>query len=133
MLVPLHDIVVDYNLSINGVLHVGAHRCEENSLYLDEGVAQTEIFWVEANPDIVKTLTLPNVIEAAVSDTVENVVFNITNNGQSSSILPLKDHRIVHPDVYVTATRVVKTQLLENIMKDHNIKANFINLDNHGA
>lgn len=133
MLIPLHEVVTSYNLKLNGVLHIGAHRCEENDAYLAEGVNQQDIFWVEANPEIAKTLTLPNVIIAAASDTVETVTFNVTNNGQSSSILPLKDHRIVHPDVHVVSTQSMTTQRLEDIIRDRDIRANFLNLDIQGA
>ena len=29
MLIPLHDLVKKYNIHFKGVLHVGAHECEE--------------------------------------------------------------------------------------------------------
>ena len=133
MLIPLHEVIAAYNIKLNGVLHVGAHQCEENDMYLAEGVNQSDIFWVEANSKIAKTLTLPNVITAAVSDVVETVTFNVTNNGQSSSILPLKDHRIVHPDVHVVSTESMITQRLEDIVRERGIRANFLNLDIQGA
>jgi len=133
MLIPLHDVITSYNIKLTGVLHVGAHQCEENDAYLAEGVQQTDIFWVEANPEITKTLTLPNVITAAVSDVVETVVFNVTNNGQSSSILPLKDHSIVHPEVHVVSTQSMTTQRLDDIVREHGVRANFLNLDIQGA
>lgn len=133
MLIPLHEVASNYKIDIKGVLHVGAHKCEENDEYLSDGVAQSDIFWIEANPDLVKAIALPNVIEAAVSDKIEDVTFHITNNMQSSSILALKEHSIVHPDIVVTSTRVVRTQRLEDIIRTHSIKANFINLDIQGA
>ena len=133
MLIPLHEVIASYNIKLRGVLHVGAHKCEENDAYLAEGVKQSDIFWVEANPELVKSITLPNIITAAVSDMVETVTFNVTNNGQSSSILPLKDHTIVHPDVHVVSTQTITTQRLEDIVRHHGIRANFLNLDIQGA
>ena len=29
MLIPLHDLIRKYNIQLRGVLHVGAHECEE--------------------------------------------------------------------------------------------------------
>ena len=29
MLIPLHDLVKKYNIQFKGILHVGAHECEE--------------------------------------------------------------------------------------------------------
>ena len=29
MLIPLHDLVKKYNIKFKGILHVGAHECEE--------------------------------------------------------------------------------------------------------
>ena len=29
MLISLHDLVHKYNIVFNGILHVGAHECEE--------------------------------------------------------------------------------------------------------
>jgi len=133
MLIPLHDVITSHTINLKGILHVGAHQCEENDAYLAEGVKQDDIFWVEANSKIAKTLTLPNVITAAVSDVIETVTFNVTNNGQSSSILPLKDHSIVHPEVHVVSTESMVTQRLEDIIRERGIRANFLNLDIQGA
>jgi FkbM family methyltransferase len=133
MLIPLHEVIAAYNINLKGILHVGAHQCEENDAYLAEGVKQDDIFWVEANSKIAETLTLPNVITAAVSDVIETVTFNVTNNGQSSSILPLKDHRVVHPEVHVVSTESMTTQRLEDIIRERGIRANFLNLDIQGA
>jgi FkbM family methyltransferase len=133
MLIPLHEVIAAYNINLKGILHVGAHQCEENDAYLAEGVKQDDIFWVEANSKIAETLTLPNVITAAVSDVIETVTFNVTNNGQSSSILPLKDHRVVHPEVHVVSTESMTTQRLEDIIRERGIRANCLNLDIQGS
>jgi hypothetical protein len=57
MLIPLHEVIASYNIKLNGVLHVGARKCEENEAYLAEGVKQDDIFWVstaERLEDIVR-------------------------------------------------------------------------------
>ena len=34
MLISLHDLVKKYNINFKGILHVGAHECEELNDYL---------------------------------------------------------------------------------------------------
>lgn len=52
MLIPFGQLVKKYGLKVRGVLHVGAHMCEELSAYEAEGVK--EIVWLEANESLVK-------------------------------------------------------------------------------
>jgi FkbM family methyltransferase len=135
MLIPLHDLVQKYGLKITGVLHVGAHAGEENDAYLREGVPQSSIYWVEAIPELCTELAkrLPNVIQAVVSDRVENVEFKITNNFQSSSILELKEHLNEHPGIDVVKRVWTTTSTLDSVVKVNSVKANFLNMDIQGA
>lgn len=135
MLIPLDQLVQAYRLQIQGVLHVGAHTGEENDIYRKEGVEQSNIHWIEAIPEVAFALSkrLPNVIQAAVSDKVEDVVFKVTNNVQSSSILELKDHAYEHPEVHVVSRILLKTETLDSIVEEKKIRANFLNMDIQGA
>jgi FkbM family methyltransferase len=135
MLFPLRTCVRDYDVTINGVLHVGAHAAEENDAYLAEGVPQKSIYWVEAIPELCATLSqrLPNVIQAVVSDTAGPVEFKITNNFESSSILDLKTHLVEHPGIHVMKTVQTTTVQLDTLVEEHNIKADFLNMDIQGA
>lgn len=75
--------------------------------------------------------------EAVVSDSIEKVNFNISNNGQSSSILELNQHRQFYPDIYYVKTFTTTTKLLINIIdkyvKKYDIHFNFLNLDIQGT
>ena len=44
------------NININGVLHLGAHRAEEEPEYLKLVPSKHNIIWVEANPSIASEL-----------------------------------------------------------------------------
>jgi len=127
-----------------GVLHVGAHMCEEAELYYSLGMNARDpekVLWVEANADIAafaaKNGQFPNIICAAVSDTDDTeVTFFVTNNGQSSSILPLAEHRREHPDVYEVAARRVRTITLDTLFVNLGIphdRYDVANLDIQGA
>jgi len=38
-----------YNITLTGVLHLGAHECEELGFYHQMGLANSDIIWIDAN------------------------------------------------------------------------------------
>ena len=136
MLIPLHDLVRKYNIQFKGILHVGAHECEELADY-ERYISRNKILWVEALPGKVSLCKerYPNVLieNAIVSDVIEDVVFKVSNNGQSSSILDFGLHSHYHPSVhYITAFNGTTT-LLKSILPKYDIAYNFLNFDIQGA
>lgn len=136
MLIPLHDIVKKYNIEFKGILHVGAHKCEELSDYLHY-LNIDKILWVDALPENVAFCKekYPGVLieNAIVSDVVEKVKFNISNNGESSSFLDFGLHSTYHPHVTYVNSFEGETQLLKNILPKYPIEYNFLNFDIQGA
>ena len=141
MLIPLNRMVEHFNMNIRGILHVGAHECEEQPDYIAQGVKNENIHWVEAMRDKVEEMLMRNpminIYQAVISDKNDDVVeFKITNNGQSSSILSLGAHLQHHPHVHVTETRKLRTSRLDKVIETNNINMetiNFMNLDIQGA
>ena len=70
---------------------------------------------------------------AIVSDTVEKVRFNVSNNGQSSSILEFGLHSTFHPHVQYIGYFESETKLLKDVISKYNINYNFLNFDIQGA
>lgn len=136
MLISLHDLVQKYNVVFKGVLHVGAHECEELNDYL-KYLPINKILWVEGLEDKVQQCkkTFPGVLieHAVVSDTVETVTFNRANNGQSSSILEFGLHKHFHSHVHYVSSCSVETQVLSDILPKYDIEYNFLNLDIQGV
>lgn len=136
MLIPLHYLVQKYNIQFKGVLHVGAHECEEINDY-EKYIQRNKILWVEAMPHKVNECKqrYPNLLieNAIVSDVVENVKFKISNNGQSSSILDFGLHSHYHPHVHYVSGFDGTTSLLKNILPKYDIQYNFLNFDIQGA
>jgi FkbM family methyltransferase len=136
MLIPLHYLIQKYNVKMKGVLHVGAHECEEIHDY-EHYIARNKILWVEGLPDKVKLAkdNFFNILieEAVVSDSNDIVTFHRSNNGQSSSILELGLHKEFHPQVWYTDSFVAETKMLKDILCNYQIPFNFINLDIQGA
>ena len=36
-----------------GILHIGAHKCEEAPLYHSIGISNDDILWIEANAELI--------------------------------------------------------------------------------
>jgi FkbM family methyltransferase len=138
MLIKLNYLKQKYDLTkITGILHIGAHECEELNDYKNIGVKDEDIIWIEGNEEIANKMkkTVKNVYNLLVSDEEKDVEFIITNNGQSSSILELEEHKKEHPNVYEIKRIIQKTQRIDTFFNNNNIeyKYNFVNLDIQGA
>jgi hypothetical protein len=65
----------------------------------------------------------------------DKVVFNVSNNeSQSSSILELGVHLLIHPEVHYVEQIAMKTERIDTLLKDVDISGiNFLNVDLQGA
>ena len=126
-----------------GVIHIGAHECEERMLYLTKfpNITDNEIIWIEALKSKVETIKLQNpnirIFNECISNTDNEIVtFHVTNNIQSSSFLNLKDHLIEHPHIYEVEQIEIKTKTLRTFYQENNFnynQFNFMALDIQGA
>jgi FkbM family methyltransferase len=136
MLIPLDVLVNKYNIKFSGILHVGAHECEELKDY-KKYISIDKILWIEALPGKVELCKnrYPGIIieNAIVSDKIEDVVFKVSNNGQSSSILDFGLHSQYHPQVHYITAFDGKTSLLKDILPKYSINYNFLNFDIQGT
>lgn len=143
MLIPFKDCVSIIG-KVKNVLHIGAHHAEEASDYAKEGVE--EVFWIDADFDLLdkieevsKSVGLKTSIVTgyAISNQDDNLVdLNVTNNGQSSSILELGTHKEHYPHIHVVQKKEVRTRkiktLFEETKKDF-YDVEFVNIDIQGA
>jgi len=78
-----------------------------------------------------------NIYQAVIDKEDNNdIVFNVADNGQSSSMLEFGSHQHHHPHVKMVSKRELKTTRLDTLIKQHKIsieKVNFMNLDIQGA
>jgi FkbM family methyltransferase len=125
-------------IQISGILHVGAHLCEEIPVYRSWGVQDSNVVWVEANPDLVKLNISKGIqcLEAALDETEGTATFNITNNSVSSSLLPLGTHAESYPQIQYTRTLTVQTKTLPTFFRENSLdpkKYNVWNFDVQGV
>jgi FkbM family methyltransferase len=141
MLIEFDKIVAKYGKP-KGVVHVGAHLMEERNAYREHGLFNT--IWVEANPYIFSATSHlidkennEKLFNFAISD-FDGMTYelNVTNNGQSSSILELEKHKVHHPDIFVSKKIKIDSKRLDTLFNQENINVddyNFLNLDIQGA
>jgi hypothetical protein len=111
--------------SVNGIIHIGAHECEERPIYLSnfDNLTDNDIVWIDAISEKVNGIkqSYPSIqiFNECISNTDNEVVkFNITNNYQSSSFLNLKEHLIEHPDIYNIKQIKIKTKTLKTFYNE---------------
>lgn len=142
MLIDFHIVyryLQEQGKTPRGVLHIGAHECEEKGAYNQHGISDANIIWVDGNMDLVNRMKgrgVPNVYYGLIDETERDVTFYITNNGQSSSILEMGTHKDLYKDIVVTEERKARTTTIQHLVTTNTIdmrNLNFWNFDIQGA
>ena len=143
MLIPAEEVIAllkHYNITPTGALHIGAHDCEETPFYRAAGTNDTDVYWVDAIQEKVnqnKERGVPNIVQAVVSDTDDQIVnFKISNNAQSSSFLDFGTHKDSYTWCHFVESRDLPTTTVDTLVKRHAFpieKLNFWNFDIQGA
>lgn len=123
MLISLPEIIEKHQLSIKGVIQVGAHWAEEHQTYVDLGIKK--IVYIEPCQNAFNKLkeyfgcsvnvALHNVACGAKEGEFSMYVSH-NNQGQSNSLLRPNLHLTQHPEVQFTDREKVKVVLLDNII-----------------
>ena len=134
------NVLASKKITLNGCFHIGAHECEELNIYNNLGIKTEDIVWIDALPGKVYEATcrgIPNVFNAVITDKDdEKVVFNVANNGQSSSILEFGTHSIEHPGIVFINKINQKSITVDSFFERNNLDASkydFWNFDIQGA
>jgi FkbM family methyltransferase len=129
-----------YNIKVNGVLHLGAHECEELEFYKELNLSLNDLIWIDGLLDkvnLAKSKGIPNIYHCIISDEDDKQVsFNRSNNGQSSSILNFGTHSDEHPDVFYIESKIENSVTIDSFLRNNKINIlnhNFWNLDIQGA
>jgi FkbM family methyltransferase len=141
MMISFDYLVNKHNLDIKGVLHLGASTGQERKEY--DNYCKGDVLWVEAIPsvylELVKNIE-PYKNQRAFNACLSNVdndevVFNVSNNeSQSSSMLELGTHLLIHPEVHYIEQITMKTKRVDTLFNGYSFKnINFLNVDLQGA
>ena len=117
----INDILLSKNIKINGAFHVGAHECEELGFYNQLGLSVQDLVWIDAIGSKVfeaQIRGIPNVFNAVITDKDnEDVVFNVSNNVQSSSVLEFGTHSQEHPWVVYVGKLIQKSVSIDTFFE----------------
>jgi FkbM family methyltransferase len=145
MIISHEEIKKFIKREIKGVIHVGAHKAEELEYYSNK-LNVENVIWIEANLDLISDISNriskkrghSVVWAAAYDEDFLELNLNISNKnyGESSSLLDLKKHSEVYPDVFYLDKKPVITKRIDSIIEysAYDIsRYNFINLDTQGT
>ena len=140
MLIPFNIMPIK---NIKGIIHIGAHEAEELNDYVLAGI--TNVLWVEANPNkqkiIEKKISPFTKMKlgqfAATSVSGGTGRLNISNNGQSSSLLNFGTHALHYADIKYIDEQEVPLITVDDWIHSLGVEQsknnyNFINLDIQG-
>lgn len=137
MLIDFRTLWPKWGITPTGICHVGSNVGEEAPVYLELGVKKQ--VWYEANPIYYEKLlvNIANNPEATaynfcVGDEFKDVVFHESSNaGQSSSVLELGTHAVVHSDVKYIRDIPMQMVRLDALPMDKDL--DFLNIDTQGS
>ena len=132
--------LLEKNIDIVGSFHIGAHECEEMYFYNKLGLHEENVVWIDAIASKVNEARqrgIPNVYNAVITDKDdEEIIFNVSNNVESSSVLEFGTHSQEHPSVVYVDKLNLKSITVDTFFERNNIDAskyNFWNFDIQGA
>jgi len=145
MYIDIKKFLTKNKINIKGVVHVGAHKAEELNLYRSLKIKNILLF--EANPSLIKFLKIKSSIfsflfnmniyleNKALLDSLGEVNLNITSNSQSSSVLNLKEHSVMYPEIKkIEEIKISSSTLNHEFDSKYNIKDyNMLNMDIQGS
>lgn len=140
MLIHPLELTRYWNIRPKGVIHVGAHLAEEANQYSNLGWNKIlPTIWIEAHPQLVEQLSnsldknFNRLISGAASNTHgKEINLIVTNNTQSSSLLPLGSHMEYYPDIREVERIKVRTIRVDEIVFEAD-GYDFVNLDIQGT
>jgi FkbM family methyltransferase len=143
MFISFEKIIQDHSLDfpLKGVIHIGAHLCEEHETYNKSGVFRQ--IWIEGNPRLHEENRLRfdenpfvKVFCEVISDVEKPTKLFLSNATMSSSILQLKEHKQQFPGIGYIAEHVATAKRIDTLFKENELNIddyNFVNLDIQGA
>lgn len=134
----IKNLLIKYGIQVKGVLHIGAHECEEISFY-NNILNVNNILWVDGNRTKVEQMIhhgINNIYCAVLDETERDITFNITDNSQASSILKLNHDAGYYRNINIINSINCRTEKLSsflNRINKNSIDYNFWNLDIQGS
>lgn len=138
MILSFTTMVKKYDMNINGIIHIGAHRGQEINEYVENGIQEIIMFEpLNTNFKILeRNMAQVNAnitgYQVALGNEEKNVRMYLSNNDLlSSSVLKPKVHLQLHPGVIFNDVEEVEMKRLDSFAEETK-NFNFINMDVQG-
>jgi FkbM family methyltransferase len=125
-MINLSKELPNYNIIPSGIIHIGGHQGQEYEEYIEAGF--TSQIWVEGNPSFYHQMISKfgkdentKIFNELIFDEEKEVDFGLANNGASSSILPLKEHKKYYPNIKYDGFLHKKCKRLDSLLDENNI------------
>jgi FkbM family methyltransferase len=116
-----------HRITVDGVVHVGAHEGKELPTY--DAIGAKAVVFIEANPVVFARLVANTkhrndvtAIQRAVADRSGTVTLHLASFDQSSSILPLHVHRTIYPQIVASGTVEVQATPLDELLDEYGVR-----------
>ena len=135
MLLDLIKLDEKYNMNVKGILHIGAHYGEENSVY-DTLKYPNRMFFepLKKNFDVLKENVKGwplMMLALGAEKQIKKMYVESANQGQSSSLLKPHLHLQQYPHITFPEKEEVEVETLDSVLENNNT-FNFINMDVQG-
>ncbi len=130
-----------YSIVPRGVIHIGAHEGQELEMYQSMGIQR--MLLIEANPSVFEKLKAKKInassvmaVNCAIADYNGTIILRENSHNLSSSILPLKRHKDIFPQMKEVSHITVPSRTLDSLMAELKINPydyNIIVIDIQGA
>ena len=142
MAIDLSILANNFFIPTGAVIHAGASLCQERDEYLAAGFAP--VIWLEALTAVSElgAANLLNYPDQSIHNVTlwsqsnqKKVIFESSNEGQSSSLLKMKWHKFVHSSVIEVGAETHLTTTLDDFLHLKNFSGSFslLVLDLQGA
>lgn len=124
------QLLARLNVSIRGILHIGACVCDEKAEYNEAGFDDDRIYWVEGNRALVNQMQkrgIPHMYHALIDKEEKEVEFHIASNRASSSILEFGTHAELYKEVTYINDFLQTTITLEHFFQENKIPIEQLN------
>jgi len=109
------------SMSIKGIIHIGSNNIDVLNLY--NSINIKNIIWIDAyNNAKIYNIRSYNALITDKDDM--EYIFNISNNGEASSILEYKTHKTSLHDIFHKETVLLKSITLDSFYEKYNIDYN---------
>lgn len=129
----LTALCTKHGISVDGVVHVGAHEGKEIVTY--DAIGAKSVVFIEANPVVFERLVANTkhrndvtTIQRAVADQGGPVTLHLASFDQSSSILPLHVHRTIYPQIVASGTVEVQATPLDELLNEYGVPVDSLSL-----